>query len=37
MISKGRDNAFRGAVDALRVNNVQYDFEPLGVIRGTAP
>ncbi|TDC71359.1 hypothetical protein E1200_02335 [Actinomadura sp. GC306] len=30
-ISKGRDNAFIGAVDGLRVNNLVYDFERLGV------
>lgn len=30
-ISKGRDFAFSGAVDALRINDDVYDFEPLGV------
>lgn len=30
-ISKGRDNAFRGAVDALQINDTLYDFEPNGV------
>ena len=29
--SKGRDNAFSGAVDALTLNTTTYDFEPLGV------
>lgn len=32
-ISKGRDNAFVGAVDGLQVNNTVYDFEPFGVRR----
>jgi hypothetical protein len=30
-ISKGRDYAFSGAVDALTINDTTYDFEPLGV------
>ena len=30
-ISKGKDYAFSGAVDKLRMNNNQYDFEPFGV------
>ena len=30
-ISKGRDYAFSGAVDALKINAETYDFEPLGV------
>lgn len=30
-ITKGRDNAFIGAVDSLRVNNLVYDFEKNGV------
>ena len=30
-LSKGRDNAFSGAVDALTLNTTTYDFEPLGV------
>jgi hypothetical protein len=34
-ISKGRDNAFRGAVDKLQINNTVYDFEPLGVKKTT--
>lgn len=36
-ITKGRDNSFRGAVDALQVNDVIYDFEPLGVEVKPAP
>jgi hypothetical protein len=35
-ISKGRDNAFSGAVDKLVVNNATYDFEPNGVIKSTS-
>jgi hypothetical protein len=31
-VSKGRDNAFNGAVDALQMNGTVYDFEPQGVI-----
>jgi hypothetical protein len=34
--AKGRDNPFIGSVDGLQVNNVVYDFEPLGVFK-TAP
>ena len=30
-ISKGTDSAFSGAVDALQINDVVYDFEPNGV------
>jgi hypothetical protein len=30
-LSKGRDNAFSGAVDALTLDDTTYDFEPLGV------
>jgi hypothetical protein len=30
-ITKGRDYAFSGAVDALKINSAVYDFEPLGV------
>ena len=30
-ITKGRDYAFSGAVDALRINNQVFDFEPFGV------
>jgi hypothetical protein len=36
-ISKGRDFAFSGAVDALRINDVVYDFEPNGVFETPAP
>jgi hypothetical protein len=35
-ITKGRDNEFTGAVDAIRVNDTVYDFEPEGV-RTTTP
>ena len=31
-ISKGRDFAFSGAVDALVINDQTFDFEPLGVV-----
>jgi hypothetical protein len=31
--TKGRDSAFVGSVDGLQVNNVVYDFEPLGVYK----
>src|SRR4051812_11172173 len=34
-ISKGRDNPFSGAVDALVVNRTTYDFEPFGVTAST--
>jgi len=30
-VTKGRDNEFTGAVDAVRVNDAVYDFEPEGV------
>lgn len=30
-IAKGRDNAWVGAVDGLRINNTRYDFEAYGV------
>ncbi len=30
-ITKGRDFAWQGAVDGLRVNGTVYDFEPFGV------
>ena len=30
-ISKGRDFAFSGMVDGLRINDTLYDFEPFGV------
>lgn len=36
-VSKGRDFAWQGAVDGLRVNGTIYDFEPLGVKAVTAP
>lgn len=35
--SKGRDDAFRGALDCLRVNKFVYDFEATRIIRRTAP
>lgn len=35
-ISKGRDYAFSGAVDALQINSTTYDFEPFGVIEKTS-
>jgi hypothetical protein len=35
-ISKGSDFAFSGAVDALRINNTVYDFEPNGVFESPA-
>jgi hypothetical protein len=34
-ITKGRDYAFSGAVDALRINNQVFDFEPFGVYTRT--
>ena len=34
-ITKGRDYAFSGAVDALQINSVVYDFEPFGVAETT--
>lgn len=34
-VGKGRDWAFSGAVDALRINKKVYDFEPFGVIART--
>jgi hypothetical protein len=36
-LTKGRDFAFSGAVDALQINTKVYDFEPTGVIITTAP
>ena len=36
-ISKGRDDAFNGAVDALQLNGTVYDFEPQGVVKRSAP
>ena len=35
-ITKGRDNAWQGAVDGLRINGTIYDFEETGVFE-TAP
>ena len=35
-VSKGRDDAFNGAVDALQVNKTVYDFEPQGVVERSA-
>ncbi|MBA2952433.1 hypothetical protein GON03_20645 [Nocardioides sp. MAH-18] len=35
-ISKGRDRAFSGAVDGLRVDDQLFDFEPLGVLARAA-
>lgn len=35
-ISKGRDYAFSGAVDALQIGSTTYDFEPFGVIAKTS-
>jgi hypothetical protein len=34
-VGKGRDNAWNGAIDALRYNGSVYDFEPFGVITRT--
>ena len=36
-VSKGRDTAFVGAVDGLRINDTIYDFEPFGVVERPAP
>ena len=30
-VGKGRDHAFAGAVDGLRINDEVFDFEPFGV------
>jgi hypothetical protein len=35
-VDKGRDDAWQGAVDALRINSKVYDFEPNGVIAKSA-
>lgn len=35
-ITKGRDYAYSGAVDALQINSTTYDFEPFGVIAKTS-
>ena len=37
MVSKGRDFAWQGAVDALRVNDAVFDFEEYGVTATPAP
>jgi hypothetical protein len=31
-VAKGRDDAWQGAIDGLRINNSRYDFEQEGVI-----
>ncbi len=36
-VGKGRDNAWAGSVDGLRINNIVYDFEPFGVQETSAP
>jgi hypothetical protein len=36
-ISKGRDFAWQGAVDGLRINGTTYDFEPFGVTEVPTP
>ena len=36
-VAKGRDYAWQGAVDGLRINSTIYDFEPLGVKIVPAP
>jgi hypothetical protein len=36
-VSKGRDFAWQGAIDGLRINGTIYDFEPLGVKAVPAP
>ena len=36
-MKKGRDHAFSGAVDQLRINNDLYDFEPFGVLKTAIP
>lgn len=35
-VGKGRDYAFAGAVDGLRINDTVYDFEPFGVVETSA-
>lgn len=37
VVAKGRDYAWQGAVDGLRINSTIYDFEPLGVKIVPAP
>ena len=36
-VAKGRDNAWVGAVDNLRINDTIYNFEPYGVQEINAP
>jgi len=36
-VTKGRDFAWQGAVDGLRINSTVYDFEPFGVTAVPAP
>jgi len=36
-VGKGRDTAFVGAVDGLRINDTIYDFESFGVVERRAP
>ncbi len=36
-VAKGRDNAWVGAVDGLRINDTRYDFEPYGVRQTNLP
>jgi hypothetical protein len=36
-VTKGRDNAWAGAVDNLRINGTKYNFEPWGVLTQNAP
>ena len=33
-VGKGRDFAWSGAVDGLRINDIVYDFEPFGTLEG---
>ena len=35
-VGKGRDFAWSGAVDGLRLNSTIYDFEPFGVVETPA-
>lgn len=36
-MAKGRDYAWQGAVDGLRINGSVFDFEPFGVEEAAAP
>jgi hypothetical protein len=36
-VSKGRDNAWVGAVDGLRINDDIYNFDPTGVQKISSP